>query len=652
MLKMKKMLSLLMATLMSASLVSMAACGDKGGSTNSNSENNSENNSANVECDEHVYSEDFVCIQEPTCLEVGKKAIACEKCGDVKGNTADIAARGHDYKNNGICDRCGVQATLPTPDANATYLDPSDASNGIKGTGAEYEWYQLSEGGYYEIEIGRTKKVWVNFGVSKSGQYALYSIENNGVSVKRYDASAQYIPIDQDGNYIGFDAGVRADGNFVATVSCGDIYWSDQWKATFCLTGEAGSTAKFHIVRIDDPAWAPGYTHKDILAEQIDGKAPNGPEGSIPTVVPYTTEYFYDYNEATDTGYYRMGTPENPGELIYVAITSVPERMLSDSTFAEIEYQGPNLSLDGGYNADGDHIVLNYVPFIMNDESYGGTYNSYQTFTNDDGLYPVNQELFEFLNLYVQKSMPMDIPEEIWGDAEKRANSAWLAACYYYAELELGSELNPYKVTDNMFTVTTIEFDYVYYNIRYTNETDTNIYVSYVDVICEDENAVMLIGNQSYHGPFNVRIETNSSAGANLMFASKNGAAISYDIVLQDATDGAADYPIALTPDADGNVTLNFSTIHMLDGSISYECYYTYTATKTGTLTLSTEADIYMLATNATVDANASSNDGETPTSTDTYLHNGKATMSVTAGDVISIYVSSDSADSVAFNIQ
>ena len=647
MVKMKKMLSLLMATLMGASLVSMAACGEKGSASN----NESSSNSASVtECDGHVYSKDLVCIQEPTCLEVGKKAIACEKCGEVKGNTADIAARGHDYKDNGVCNRCGVQAVLPAPDASATYVNVNSEYSSCTGTA--FDRYQLSSDNYYEVELGRTKNLWVSVSVPEAGQYALYSTENKGVSVKRYDASTQYIPIDKDGNYIGFDAGVRADGNFVATVSCGDMYWSDQWRATFCLTGEAGSTAKFHIVKIADPAWAPGYTHKDVLAEQIDGKAPNGPEGSLPTVVPYTTEYFYDYNEDTDTGYYRMGTPENPGEIIYVAITSVPVRMLLDATFADIEYQGPNLSLDGGYNADGDHVVLNYAPFIMNDESYGGTYNSYQTFTNDDGLYPVNQELFTFLNLYVQKSMPMDIPDEIWSDPVQRANSAWLAACYYYAELELGSELNPYKVTDNTFTVTTVAYDYVHYNIRYTNETDSNVYVSFVDVICEDANAVMLIGNQSYHGPFKVRIETNYSVGANLKFASKDGSVVNYDIVLQDATDGAADYPIALTPDSDGNVTLNFSTIHMLDGSISYECYYMYTATYTGTITLSTEADIYMLASNATVDANASSDDGETPTSTDTYLNNGVAKMNVTAGDVIAIYVSSSNANPVVFNIQ
>ena len=636
---MKKITSLLLAIFMGTSMLAMASCGGNKGNNN--------NNDSSVECTEHVYSEDFVCVKEPTCTEVGKKAIACVNCGEIKGEQADIIARGHDYGNAGVCKRCSKKAVVPAADPSATYIDPTDSSSGINGTGKDFDRYGLSVDGYYQIELGRTGQMWVEFAFPEAGQYALYSTQNNGVKVTRYDASAQYIPIDENGNYIGFEGGKLDGNNFISTVNCGTIYWNDSIRATFCFAGSNGSSAKIHIVKIDEPAWQPSYEHVDIRAEQIDGNAPEGPEGSMPVVVPYTTDYFLD-----DTGYYRMGTPENPGNLIYVAITATAERMFLDSSFSAIQYQGPNLFLDGGYNADGNHIVLNYAPFIMNDTNYGGTFDSYQTYVNSDGMYPVNEELFTFLNLYIQKNMPMDIPAEIWEDPVAREHSAWLAACFYYAELELGSSLNPYKITDSTFTVTTIEYDYVYYSLRYTNQTNSNIYVSFVDVICEDENALMQIGDKNYYGPFNVRVETNANKGAEIKFASKDGSVISYDVVLQDAQDGAADHPLTLTLDENGNATLEFTAIHMLDGSISYETYYEYVATKTGTLTFSTEADIYMLASNVTVDSTASSTDGTESTSTDVYLNNGVANMNVKAGDVISIYVSSKTADSVSFNIQ
>ena len=95
--KMKKITSLLLAIFMSSSLAVMTAC-NGGGKTSDDSSKENTSNSAEVNCDEHVYSEDFICVKEPTCLEVGKKAIACVNCGSVKGNTADITARGHDIR--------------------------------------------------------------------------------------------------------------------------------------------------------------------------------------------------------------------------------------------------------------------------------------------------------------------------------------------------------------------------------------------------------------------------------------------------------------------------------------------------------------------------------------------------------------------------
>ncbi len=637
--KFKKILLFLLSATMTFSTLAFAACGGNDvNESNNNSESSSEipsdsspEDSSVIDTCEHVWGE-WELESDATCLDEGVKVRTC-LLDDSHVDRDTFNARGHDYKSNGICFRCNFTVELPEADPNATYLDVSKASSGVAGTGKAYDWFELSLDGHYEIPIGRDGIVWVNFGVEEAGQYMLYSIENNGVTVQRHDASAHYIPIDGNGNYIGHDARVLDDGNFISTVNCGEAYYNEQWRATFSFKGKSGSYAKIHIVKIDTFAWIPGYAHIDAIPEQINGQvAPEGADGKALTVVPYSATYFLD-----DDGYYRMGTPENPGELIYLAVTATAPRMLLDKSFCVIQYEGNNLSVPFGTTVEGDYLLKSYAAFFMNNggDISGETpadpnANCYQNFVNSDGMYPVNEELYEFLQLYIQKNKPMDIPDDIWDNEALREKCAWLAPCYYYADLEPGTKNFPISLEIGENTITTKAMDYTYYNLKYFNSVSEGT-ITYCTMTCEDANAVLLIGDETYTGPFSVTFECNDVNGTTFMLGAADGSATSYTVTITTFGTGSVDEPITLT---DGNNTLNPIKIETFNTPI-YEAYYKYVASADGDLIVTSASDALILI------------DGEPLQGESVQDY----TVAVTAGQVISVYVSSTSTNPVDVNI-
>ena len=205
-----------------------------------------------------------------------------------------------------------------------------------------------------------SKEFWLSFSVPEPGQYALYTIgEGAGTfQITRHDASSAYI------NPKNFPAN-DVDGVLYSTVLCTAKHWSESWRATYSISVPAKKEVQFRFVRIDDEPWSPQTVRVAWKAQQINGvKAEDGPENCTPADVPFGTPYFYEES----SGRYRMGTPENKGEFIYVAITSIPKRMLSDKPFSMIHYEGANLILDTGTTTiDGDYLVRDYTPFISAD---------------------------------------------------------------------------------------------------------------------------------------------------------------------------------------------------------------------------------------------------------------------------------------------
>ena len=654
--KWKKQATLLLSLLMTVSFaVGLAACGSN--STNNTSSepsdclgssstpnSSSPDDNGNNENEEIVYPEitqvenpeaytwsEYELVSEPTCSVAGVKQRRWTEDESVI-HQEYIIPRGHTYEN-GICE-CGFGPLFPDA-GEVSYAYPQESSSGIAGKGEEYDRYQLTEG-YYEIECGRAY-TWLSFAISKAGQYALYTVgdADDSVEIDRYDASAQYIPRDGNGNYINFPARELENGCLYSSISCSTDTWSEHWRATYSVKGKAGTVVKLRFVRIADEAWSPKTVRVQHLAKQIEGKhAPRGDEGTTPTVVPYETEYYYEES----SGYYRMGSPSNPGGIIYAAITSIPPRMLFDKAFTQIQYEAAsNLYLSFGKTVDGDYLVRDYLPFISGDTDNDletDVENCYKNYVNIDGLYPVNQELFEFLNLYVQKNSPMEIPDEIKQDTAAYAEKAWLAACYYYKNLTPGSKEFPIALSGTgELTVSCPEYDFRYYTYTHENSVTVST-ISYCTITCNDPNAVIEANGKQYQGKNGVIsfiAETNAAQAFRFAVSSRDGSAAEFTLTVTENYQGSQDHPTTVNV-GKGEQTVSFTTIeHLLaSGEITYQSYYALAITEDGILNLSALGGEQVYMTVSYVDADG--NDKDVP------FHNWTP-LEVKAGDVITIIV-------------
>ena len=453
-----------------------------------------------------------------------------------------------------LCATCALAfATACTDDppldpepttGDETYIFPADDDpivygSPLSGDGTPFIKYDAAgskialgryecEEGYYEIDHpGNNKEVFYSFRVYEAGQYALYTMESvsesDGIVITQYDASAQYIPTDENGKYVGNEAELVPNRNVLySRINCSEKIYNSNWRATYGITSSIAKKFRVRFVRIADAIPDPENIETKVTAKELVGKL-TGEEtaNKAPVEVPYSSNIFFDENATlnvttldtqetkTVKGFYRMGTAENPGEIVYAAITSTPSRLFADNSFSAIQYEGNNLVLYMSTNADGNYLINNYIDFIMND---GGektaekdtTKLCYQNVVNADGMYPVNQELYEFLCAYVRKNPPALDDDELVEYADK----LWLAPCYYYDYVKLGTKSYPHSIdfgTDDTMIqkdVETVEDEIVYYNVKWNKATDelTNIATTsgYYTVTCSTANAYILYGSQIY----------------------------------------------------------------------------------------------------------------------------------------------------------
>jgi len=402
-----------------------------------------------------------------------------------------------------------VLAALFTASLSVAISCTKDSGNTSQSSGETIEWKSPTDGdggdysrfeceeGYYKFDLSAGSSYYYSFSASQSGIYALYSLEKaEGVTVTRFDASAYYIPP------TGEEAQIKEDGTFYAPVNCSDKYYNPQWRATYLIEATANILLKVRFERVSDPEKEPETFVTKVTAKEIAGIAPEG--NGVATEVPWTNdtvgEWYYDKDYEMEftslttgetvkkKGFYRMET----GEVIWVAITSaVPERLYG-LIFSSIQYEGNNLTLSNGTDTGGNFLVNNYVDFIMNN---GGEYTRgdmgitipaegdptmacYQNAVNAHGLFPVNQELFEFLSVYMKNNSP--IVEE--GETVNKKDE-WLAACYYYQYHEPGTSGAPIELTSGDNTITIAKkYGTIYYKATADctlSSTDSNLMLSF-----------------------------------------------------------------------------------------------------------------------------------------------------------------------------
>ncbi len=338
--------------------------------------------------------------------------------------------------------------------------------------GSAYNRYEGKEG-YYEIALKAGSTKYYSFSASQTGTYALKTLEQkNGFTIERCEASEHYINETET-----YPATLQADGTLISEAICTETYFNEYWRATYKITSNIDDVIQVRFERIGDAPREPQRIVTDITAKEIVGKAQDPTIEEVAVEIPWLNSdnpsYFYDEDyemtftdlttgeEKTAKGFYRYGKETDVNApVIWVAITSTPTRYFEGDSFSTL--LSPNLVLQTGTDATtGDYLLNNYVDFIMNN---GGVRDSitglpitepgdekklcYMNVVNSDGLFPVNQELFEFLNLYTKATPPI-----LGDDVNIEKENFWLAPCYYYDERIPGSEEYPIVLETGETTV-------------------------------------------------------------------------------------------------------------------------------------------------------------------------------------------------------
>ncbi len=627
----KKITTLLLATLATLSLGLASACSGGGDDASySQSSSTSENSS----------SQGNSPAEEEMCTNDRPHSYAWET-----SDVADAANPDRIAKEVGQCTVCGKMAVMPTL--------PTDQAFPSRSADAENDGYHPLdlEEGCYTLEIPDNGELWVCFSAEEVGQFAFYSIGGSSCTVDRYNAE------------IGFTCFLGAHGKTVEN-DLGDDFYSfvnrseendgSNWRSLYCITGESGALIKVCFTRIASPMWEPQTAITMVYPTEINGKKASDSEaGKQLIVVDFDSNYYFDETD----GYYHRGTPDKPGEVIYAAITAEASRMFEGSTFATVLSSiGTALNVQDGYTADGDYNVLCYIPFISNcaddtdpnkkDEDgnpiLDTSKNCYMNYCNSDGVYPVTRELYKFLNVYVRSHTPIGVetndPDLLaekarpWAEhknengADADRNKFWLAACYTYETIALGVEANPHALTvgDNAITVPAKDSYYV--------TLPDGVY----SIVCE-QDVKMYYGVHNFTAPVNVvvdggvkfRFTMGTTGGSATVRVTKLGA---------DADGYVLDTAIPLL--TLGDVTLAVHTVYDAEGA-TYFAYYSYTPTAEGSFSFT-----------LTGDANATVTIGN-----DTVVNelSPTATLSVTANqgefETLYVYVAANESTDITANL-
>lgn len=565
---------------------------------------------------------------------------------------------------------CKNEETPPAPPANENtpteYVFPQDDATIVwknirYGDGSAFNRFEASEG-YYKISIEANQEVFYSFSASQTGLYALYTMSAvEGVTITQYDATSQYIPIDDNGNFIGNEAvvvpaeyGDKA-GVLYSKVNCSAKYYSDSWRATYGFESTTAQTVEVRFVRIGDALREPENVVTSVTPSELKGAFLSDPNqdttGKDVATVPFSSKYFYDEDYEIEVtpfaggqsvrvkGFYRMGTEEKPGDLIYVMLTKSPVRMF-DTTFIDLVPNGASLRLFTFKAENGDIHYNDYENFIMKGTG-DATKVCYENAVNSDGLYPVNQELFDFLNYYVDARGCAGMSEDqkaLYPDA------MWLAPCYYYGNASDGTQAYPYRFTLGVNEITLQKENYVYYKAMWEREqnTNTNTYINdgYYRIICDNPDVTVKFMHDATHTNYTasnglstgIQFETDAYEGVTLMLLyTGNSDETTVNITVEKVSGGYLEKPLTASA---GTIAMTTLAWLNLDGKFEYSIAYAYTATKTGTVTVSAPIINGELTANDTV-----------------VTTTAPVPIQADAGDVITIVYTSNGAQSVSVSI-
>ncbi len=302
------------------------------------------------------------------------------------------------------------------------------------GNGTEYDRYQAVEGTYKINVTEEDQKQYIAFFPSKTGTWAIESSGGTAIinpKVSFYNASAEYLgnPVESNDDKSETDKNFYYEFEVKPKFYYGVIDENDsavvnpEYRDTFMVQIDDSTISSYPVTfditfKFVSDYYTPDkeYTRHDVQTTETLSKFPDRPSDVEFKTVPYAATPVYNETD----GFYHIGSED--GEVIMVRITQVATRLF-DTSFTLVNANRNCLLLQTV--EDGEIVLYDYSDLII---------NVYPQYCNDDGVYPVNQELYKFLNMYIVENLnDVNIP------ASTPTEKKWLAPCYYYKQAETDS---------------------------------------------------------------------------------------------------------------------------------------------------------------------------------------------------------------------
>lgn len=309
------------------------------------------------------------------------------------------------------------------------------------GAGEEYNHYQVAQG-YYSAPLTQEGETYFSFKPTEAGTYRISSFGEADVLFRLYEGSDSFLnptpadfADDKSENNLNFVYNFQvtpaeitnADGSFnndFRTIfSVGYSDKAEMRTATACIIAIEYVSDDYDT---DPLVQTVVLTKADpVLYNENDEVVPFGAQSGTLTPVPYNATFVYNETDR----YYHLENENGP--LVVMPFTVTPERLL-DQPFNKIGNPDPN---DPSDNATPATLHLTFVNPETGEKTvkeYNKLINEiYPSAVNADGVYPLTQEMYEFVYQFVMVAQNDINVENI--PAELR----WKAPFYYYATEEI-----------------------------------------------------------------------------------------------------------------------------------------------------------------------------------------------------------------------
>ncbi len=467
----------------------------------------------------------------------------------------------------------------------------SSGSQNLGGNGTEFDRYRVKEGSWSVVMQEAGMELFYSFKPSKTGRYAVYSTGDYDTVLEDYAASIAYIH--HEGTY---DDKSQTDKNFYFEWDVRNEYFyktivnskgesvtvpADEYEDVFGVKVKGEGLTypiSFNITfeRVGDVLPDPN-TYIDVMVE--DNQLPiyqDAPAGYALKAMPYGDVYYFNEGD----GYYHYGSQDGP--IILVRLEG--NNRYSDSDFKGIYAEGGNSFTYSEKKQDSDgYNVYNYNSYIIyellgyntqvNDIGEIDFTENGRRRINKDGVYPCNRALFNVINDWVKKTgyYAQGVPNEY----------QWLCFCYYYKNLGVGTEQNPYVIEDLGRRTVTVEADQtVYFTLENANGRYT--------VSSSKAGAKGVYGGQEYGDEqgFTFTTERTSDFTFAVKFTAGEGATFSFTV--SEYTDGTEQSPY--------KISVGEHTASGVDGQ-SNEKFYIFTARTSGVYTVESDGLVILVET-------------------------------------------------------